>query len=491
MPDKKVVLFFPSYASQEASPPLALISIAGPLVQEGYRIEIIDSAVEPDYIGKVLAHLKGAICLGISLITGPMIRDTIEVGKAVKERYPNLPIILGGWHPSILPEQTLKAPFVDAVVLRQGEVIFKELVNRLGNGESLDGLSGVLYKQNGEIVHGPPRPYTGVAHLPDRMPGYDLIDYDRYEKITRLRWVMYSTSHGCPFNCSYCSNASVYGRNLDVLPAEQVIDQVTYLVRKFGINLLGIIDDIYFAFMDRSLQIAEGFIRSGLKFQWYIQDRADSWSRLTPDQARIYARSGLSRVHFGAESGSDRVLHGIEKKSDVARTLEAVDRCKEAGIRASFGFIFGLPDEQEEDLRMTVDLIREIHNRYDRTDCYANIFTPYPGSPLWPRSIELGLDPPKALEDWIDFYPRLTVLPWLNGAGHRRLQAVRQYLRFGYPNIRVGEQIPSLCHRMTVSLFGPSARWRIRRHRYEIPLEIRGYQALQRLKSGFGVYDRF
>lgn len=185
MPDKKVVLFFPSYASQEASPPLALISIAGPLVQEGYRIEIIDSAVEPDYIGKVLAHLKGAICLGISLITGPMIRDTIEVGKAVKERYPNLPIILGGWHPSILPEQTLEAPFVDAVVLRQGEVIFKELVNRLGNGESLDGLSGVLYKQNGEIVHGPPRPYTGVAHLPDRMPGYDLIDYDRYEKITQ------------------------------------------------------------------------------------------------------------------------------------------------------------------------------------------------------------------------------------------------------------------------------------------------------------------
>ena len=85
----------------------------------------------------------------------------------------------------------------------------------------------------------------------------------------------------------------------------------------------------------------------------------------------------------------------------------------------------------------------------------------------------------------------MTVLPWLNGAEHRRLQAIRQYLRFGYPNIRVGEQIPSLRHRMTISLLGPSARWRIRRHRYEIPLEVRGYHALQRLKSGFGVYERF
>ncbi len=488
---KKVVLFFPSYASREASPPLALIAIAGPLVREGYRVEIVDSAIEPNFVEEVLSRLDGAVCLGISLITGPMIRDTLAVGRAARARYPHLPIVLGGWHPSILPEQTLQADFVDVVVLRQGEVTFRELVHRLESGDPLDGLPGILYKKDGEILHGPPRPYTGVAHLPDRMPGYDLIDYDRYERATGLRWVMYSASHGCPYNCSYCSNASVYGRNLDVLPPEVVVDQVTYLVRKYHIRLLGLIDDIYFAFMDRSLRIAEGFLRSGLRFEWYIQDRADSWARLSPEQARMYARSGLSRVHFGAESGSDEVLRSIEKKSDVARTLEAVDRCKQAGIRASFGFIFGLPDEREEDLRMTVDLIREIHVRYDRADCYTNLFTPYPGSPLWPRSIALGLDPPRTLEEWIDFYPRLTVLPWLNGAAHRRLQAIRQYLRFGYPQVRVGEHPHTFRHRLALGVLGPSARWRIRRHRYGLPLEVRGYEALQRLKAGLSVYERF
>lgn len=491
MSQKKVALFFPSYASREASPPLALIAIAGPLVREGYRVEIVDSAIEPNFVEEVLSRLDGAICLGISLITGPMIRDTLAVGRAVKARYPHFPIVLGGWHPSILPEQTLQADFVDIVVLRQGEVTFRELVHRLESGDPLDGLPGILFKRDGEIVHGPPRPYTGVAHLPDRMPGYDLIDYDRYERATGLRWVMYSASHGCPYNCSYCSNASVYGRNLDTLPPEVVVDQVTRLVRKYNIRLLGLIDDIYFAFMDRSLQIAEGFLRSGLRFEWYIQDRADSWARLAPEQARMYARSGLSRVHFGAESGSDEVLRSIDKKSDVACTLEAVDRCKEAGIRASFGFIFGLPDEREEDLRMTVDLIREIHARSDRADCYTNLFTPYPGSPLWPRSIALGLDPPKTLEEWTDFYPRLTVLPWLNGAAHRRLQAIRQYLRFGYPQVRVGEHPHTYRHRLALGVLGPSARWRIRRHRYALPWEVRGYEALQRLKAGWNVYERF
>src|SRR5690606_9704018 len=223
---------------------------------------------------------------------------------------------------------------------------------------SLSGVEGIVWKNQGEIVWNPPRRYPRVAELPSRLPGYDLVDYNRYQKRTGLRWVMYSSSHGCPYNCSYCSNASVYGRNLDLLPVEQVVDEVSYLVRMHGIRLLGVIDDIFFAFRDRCLQIAEGFIRSGLNFEWYIQDRVDCWARLTRDQARLYRRSGLVRVHFGAESGSDRVLRSIEKRATVDRTLKALERCSEAAIRASFGFIFGLPEEGESELLETVDLIR-------------------------------------------------------------------------------------------------------------------------------------
>lgn len=479
---RKVVLFFPSYRSREASPPLALIAIAGPLVARGYDVEIIDAAVEPDFVRRTVAAARGALCVGISIITGPMIEDTIRVGRALKNAYPELPIVLGGWHPSILPEQTLEADFVDVVAVKQGELTMCELVQRFELGMPLDGVAGILFKRDGQIVRNAPRLYTPIEELPSRMPGYKLIDYDRYERQTGLRWVMYTTSHGCPYNCGYCSNASVYGRRLDTLPVEQVVDEVRTLVNVFGVRYLGIIDDIFFCHTKRSLAMAEGFIRAGLDFKWYIQDRADCVARLTPDEARMYARAGLHRVHFGAESGSDEVLVSIEKKAAAEDAIRAVDVCKLAGIRASFGFIFGLPSETEEDLEDSLGLIDRIYARYDRADCYTNIFTPYPGSPIWDDVVGKGFEAPRSLEEWISFFPQLTVLPWLDGARHARLQNIRQYLRIGYPVIKVGEVPRSRAERTSQAVLRPLARYRIRNHAYRFPAELRTLDALRSLK---------
>ena len=486
----KIVFLFPSYASKEATPPLALISLAGPLVTEGYDVRIVDTAVEDDAVGAVLGQIEGALCLGISLITGPMVQGAADVARAVKQRYPEIPIVLGGWHPSILPEQTLEADYVDFVAVRQGEMTMLDLAARFAASSRVDDVPGILRKENGQVVWNPIRQYPAVRDLPSRLPGYDLIDYDRYQQLTGLRWLMYSTSHSCPYNCGYCSNASVYGRNLDVLPMEQVVDEVTYLARKYGIELMGLIDDIFFAFRKRSLEIGEGFIRSGLAFDWYIQDRVDSWARMTADQARMLRRSGLVRVHFGAESGSDDVLESIEKKASVEKTLEAARRCGDAGIRASFGFIFGLPAEESDDLKATLDLIDAIYTTNPRADCYTNIFTPYPGSPLWPVSVEKGFRPPQRFEEWADFYPRITRLPWMREPEHTRLQAIRQYLRFGYHQVNVGEKPPSRRHRMILNLFQPLSRYRIRNKKFGFPWEVYAYQGLQQLK-GFHAEQRF
>ncbi len=487
----KVVLFFPSYASKEASPPLSLISIAAPLVTAGYDLRIVDSALEDDPVQAVLEQIDGALCLGISLITGPMIREAVRVGQAVKRLHPEIPVVLGGWHPSILPEQSLEPWFVDVVALKQGEMTLVELVERFRSGSGLDDVAGILWKQDGQLRANPARQYPKVAQLPSRLPGYGLIDYDRYERATGLRWVMYSSSHGCPYNCAYCSNASVYGRSLDVLPVEQVVEEVAFLVRRYGVRLLGLIDDIFFAFRERSLRIAEGFARSGLDFQWYIQDRVDCWARMSAEEARLYRRSGLVRVHYGAESGSEEVLAAIDKKAGVDATLRAAERCLRADIRASFGFIFGFPTETEADLRQTLDLIDRIYSVNPKADCYTNIFTPYPGSPLWPVSVAEGFKAPRRFEEWADLYPRVTRLPWLSRGRHARLQAIRQYLRFGYHQVNVGEKAHSTRHRLVLSLLQPTSRYRIRHKRFGYPFEVLAYHALQKLKTGFHAEPRF
>src|SRR3954467_8546264 len=127
----KVVFFFPAFSSQEATAPLGILAVSTPLLRAGYRVSIIDSTITPNFQKRVLEEMRDALCLAVSLVTGPMIRETVQIARAVKEMYPGKPVILGGWHPSLLPQQTLAAACVDIVVRGQGEQAMLEIVDRI------------------------------------------------------------------------------------------------------------------------------------------------------------------------------------------------------------------------------------------------------------------------------------------------------------------------------------------------------------------------
>src|SRR5262249_20115450 len=124
------------------------------------------------------------------------------------------------------------------VVRSQGEITFQDVVQRLAAGDSLEGAAGCSYKSAGSIFHNPPRMYTDLNHLPPK--AYDLLDLEPYARMCGQRWLMYTTSHGCPYDCSYCSNASLYGRNWNALAAGRVVQEITDLVRKFRLQLVDI-----------------------------------------------------------------------------------------------------------------------------------------------------------------------------------------------------------------------------------------------------------
>src|SRR5437879_5791789 len=128
---KKVVFFFPAFSSQEATAPLGILAVSTPLLRAGYQVRIIDSTITPNFQKRVLAELSDALCLAVSLVTGPMIRETVQIARAAKLLYPDLPVVLGGWHPSLLPDQTLAAECVDVVIRGQGEDAMLEVVQRL------------------------------------------------------------------------------------------------------------------------------------------------------------------------------------------------------------------------------------------------------------------------------------------------------------------------------------------------------------------------
>src|ERR1700744_6164047 len=148
MRSKKVVFFFPAFSSQEATAPLGILAVSTPLLRAGYEVKIIDSTITPNFQKRVLDDLKDALCLAVSLVTGPMIKETVQIPRAAKRLYPHKPIVLGGWHPSLLPHQTLAAEYIDIVVKGQGEEAFLEIVQHIEAGESMKGVEGVGYKED-------------------------------------------------------------------------------------------------------------------------------------------------------------------------------------------------------------------------------------------------------------------------------------------------------------------------------------------------------
>src|SRR5713101_6186132 len=101
MASKKIVFFFPAFSSTEATAPLGILAVATPLLRAGYDVSIVDSTITPDFKTRVMKEIENALCLGVSLVTGPMIRETIELAHAVKKWNREFPVILGGWHPSL------------------------------------------------------------------------------------------------------------------------------------------------------------------------------------------------------------------------------------------------------------------------------------------------------------------------------------------------------------------------------------------------------
>ena len=479
----KVVLFFPSYFSDEAAPPLALLHLAAPLVERGYRVSIVDSAVSGDSAGDVLRECGDAVCLGISMVTGPMIVQGVQVAKAVREARPELPIVAGGWHPSILPEQTLASPYLDAVVKGQGEITFQEMVERYARGErDLTGIAGCFFKRDGAIVRNPDRGYTDINALPSRH--FHLVDFEAYaRKCAGLRWILYCTSHGCPWDCSYCSNASVYGRNWKPLSAETAVAEMMELSRRYRLQVVDIIDDNYLVRRDRSLEIAEGLLRASAQFAYYIQTRTDQIDRLSDDELATLARSGLSRIFFGLESGSVKVMRSVNKRLDLETAYRTAERCGRVGIRPSFNLIFGLPAEEEEDLRETMRVMDRIGRANPEADFFTNIFSPYPGSPIWPEAVARGVREPRSLEEWAAFYPKVQVLPWLQGRTHARIQRIRDFIRLGYSARQMVVAPPRGLKGAVQKALRRLARWRLRWLLLRFPLEVwalKAYRAMRR-----------
>jgi anaerobic magnesium-protoporphyrin IX monomethyl ester cyclase len=466
----KVVLFYPPYDGPPLGAPLCLLALAASLREANFDVVMIDAAIEPDYLTRIQCESVDALFVGISVLTGPMIRGAIEVATAVKTYSPWLPVIFGGWHPSLLPDETLSEAFVDMVVRGQGEITIVEVAQALAQKLHLNNIAGLSWKNNGQRTHNIDRKVEPLDNLP--VPAFDLTDFDAYEKLCGVRKLAYATSVGCPYACNYCTDQVFYRRRFNALSADRVVAEMIDLVTRYRTEEVALLDSNFPVQLPRALEIARGILASGVKFKWTFQASTDFLCRMSEDDVRLLGASGVSHMGFGTESTSESVLKLMNKRHQrVDEMYETARKAELGGIRVTFNLIFGYPGETEADRIVTFQTMSDIGHHFPNVSFSPNIFTPYPGIPIWPQLREMGVPEPKSLREWMDMPLGANMLPWLKGKELARLQRMLNYFLLNNQIDRRHKNNSQLRRAVRFVVQTP-IRWRLRSSRYSFPWEL-------------------
>ena len=467
---RKVVLFYPPYDGPPLGAPACLLSLAAPLRKANFEVAMVDAAIEPNWLNQVLHELRDALCLGISVLTGPMIRGAVRMAKAAKRELPDIPVIFGGWHPSLLPGQTLQEVFVDALVRGQGELTFLEVAEQLANEKGIHGIQGVSSKPFGLPQHAPERRVALLDDLPT--PAFDLVDFGAYERVAGERKLAYATSVGCPYACNYCTDMVFYKRRFNALRAERVVGEITELVSRYRIDEVAMLDSNLPVDWRRARDIAKGFLDSKIKFRWTFQASTDFLCRMSDDDVKLLGDSGVSHMGFGTESTSSSVLKLMNKRHQrVDEMYETARKAAIGDIHVTFNLIFGYPGETEADRVETLRTMSDIAKSFWNVSFSPNIFTPYPGIPIWPQLREMGMREPQSLEEWAELPLGRNTLPWLQGEELGKLRRMLEFFLLNNQLRKATKNHPRLRAGLRRALGAP-LRWRLKANRYSFPWEL-------------------
>ncbi|HEX7483073.1 MAG TPA: radical SAM protein [Candidatus Bathyarchaeia archaeon] len=376
----EVLLVFPGkFKSPNPQVPLSMLHLASFLLRDGFRVRLLDLRVEKldeSKIGKTLF-------VGISSIHSSQIRFGLEFARKVRDSDPSIPIVWGGVHPTLLPEQTASSKLVDIVVRGEGELTIVELARKLEAGQPLDSVKGITYKEGEAIKSTPDRALIDLDTIPIELP-FDLLLLDKYPTLKSGRFHI-QTSRGCPHMCGFCYN-TVYNKRLwRGKSAKRVVDEIAYILENFpDVNIIDPIDDNFFVDSKRVEDICREIINRGIKVQWRANCRFDYMSQYSEEFIKLLAKSGCVEVDFGGETGSDRLQAMIYKEVTSSQMIKSVENLKNWGpsIEPFVSWMSGLPTETEEDVKRTCDLMDKMSETNPKTQHYGIfLYTPFP-SPI-------------------------------------------------------------------------------------------------------------
>jgi anaerobic magnesium-protoporphyrin IX monomethyl ester cyclase len=388
----KVVLIQPQSGNHSLKvPPLGLAYITAVLKKNSVEAKIIDLNVENIDL-RAYSSKEEPDVIGISSIVTNA-RQALELAEQSKRVLPESFVVIGGPYPSMMGTRLLtRHSDVDAALVGEAEHTFLELVKRLQNGENINAVDGLVFREEKTIrSNPPPNPICPLDQIP--FPAREELKMQLYDENSGTIF----TSRGCPQQCIFCSRP-IFGRKWRGHSIKYVLKEIEHLITEYGVSTLSVLDDNFTVDLNRAEKILDGIIAKKWKLAIYFWNgmRADHTTKTLVTKLK---KAGCTAINFGVESVEPDVISLIRKGISLEQIEQAIKLTRQAGIRANVFLMIGNPGDTAKSADKIIEFVEKVHV----DGVHLSMATPLLGTKFWNWAEKNG--------DWLD-YDQKELLDW-------------------------------------------------------------------------------
>lgn len=464
--------------------PLSVMAIAG-VLENKEEYAIVDGNLDPKPIETMASLIKGCPndLLAVTAMAGPQIVGAVAACRAMRARFPNLPIVWGGYFASNYTAAALNADYVNYAIRGQGEQTFLELLDAIRAGHDLKNIRGLSYKdEEGKVRHNPERPLTS----PDNFPWYPYhrLPMAQYLLPTFLgrRTAVHQASIGCPYRCNFCGVVTFSGSREKMEAPSRTEAVLRHLAQEYGADAIQFYDNNFFLREDHARELADRL--APLNMRWWCEARADIMMKYSDATFAAIRRAGCTMIFFGAESGSNEVLKEMNKDLRVEDTLALASRMRQFGIIPEFSIIFGNPKDPEGDTRDCIRFIRQLKRLNPDCEIIVEHYTPVPQRERMYGDVEDQIQFPTTPDEWAtERWQRFATqkdprTPWIRPRTKQLIDNFELVVSSRWPTVQ-DLRLPDW-GRWTLKMF---SSWRYKLGIYASPLELQWMQQFIALRK--------
>jgi anaerobic magnesium-protoporphyrin IX monomethyl ester cyclase len=462
--------------------PLSIMTLAAAVAHRN-DCTLVDGNVERDTVRRTLELLRvtDVEAVGLTVMGGPQVAPAIELSRAIRAKRPGLPIIWGGYFPTLYPDAALNNDYVDYLIRGQGEETLPELLDARARGlNDLSHIAGLSWRRDGVVLNNPPRSFT-PRHIAPTLDYGLLRDPRAYLVDTFLgaRTAAHQAALGCRFRCTFCGVAAMFRGATALPPAERLDRELGFLKHQIGADSIQFYDHNFFDREADMVPLLEVMAKHALP--WWCYARADALLNLSPESWKLVRASRLRMAYIGAETPNERLLKSIRKGTRPDQTLAVADLCRRHGVIPELSFMVAPPEDPEGETERTFDFIRQVKKVNPHAEIIVYIYTPLPAESV-PDARKLKLAPlhdlhgapvqfPATAEQWTEKrwvdYSCHADAPWVSPRLRQRIRDFNTVLGCRFPTV-MDVRVPTTAKRALRVL----SSWRYRFKRYDRPWEL-------------------